>query len=246
MANYVITHKNKIPLVSKDNACRGSFPDPWNTSNGPTPDFWYTSSTTGAFLNNTVVESWSDCGSLSEYTKDSVGSYTMTVFTVMVDTRNVENGGSSQVYYSSSSNHNSDQGLIKCFNWGPGSGLTRYEIVANYYGGSGNKGETHYVNYSSIATQSYVLLIANADTYVGSPPGGDITYARINGITPTATTDPGSAYVTGCSQYKKSGAQVDKDTNNYVREYIVYFSSVTGTDRTTVEDYLKNKWGITY
>lgn len=243
---YIITHQNKIPFVSVDNIMNFDYPDPWNPVNGPTPNFWYTLNLDGSFSKNEIIQNFQDCGALGQWYSNTSGAYNTTTFAVIKESRTVNAGYNSHYYYSSSANHNSQQGSIT-FNYISDSlnPTKEYQIYSNYYNGLTNVGQRVIIPFTSVATQSNCLFVVSSRQQAGAPLGGIIDYHTVNGFSGTVTNNPGIGYVSSCFQYQRNGFR-ELYTNGGVLEYIVYYSNLTSGNRTTVENYLKAKWNITY
>ena len=256
-----IIHNNKIPLMSESyNKIAVKFDGIWDTLNGPTPSLWYLNTTVTDILSSWIYSTGPTIGIPvfgNLYWKDGVGSYTTTVFNV---NKGYNNGGldsfmafghksptsstvnDSFVYLSRS---NSPSGLYKSvvFEFGDGnppSGSLNATVSVAQMQYTEN---TSQPTYDIVSFQS--TLSANSSTYSIFQNAIQSPSLLVGTFSSEPFSNPGMIPIFGS---KKSfwfypGATTSQNVTTTV-ETIIYFGTVSTTDKATINDYLRNKYNI--
>ena len=213
----------------------------WDTSWGPTPDYWYTDG-----QSNNIITSWTLLGFPDGYYKNSVGSFTTTMFSVMATA-----SYSKSLYQYDPDPGNTGPGGAGSYNVGQ---VYHYQQVYNASEGTINR---VYVQNLWSYTGTYpaeALPGRYAQATYSTPKNLTITQAVNSGGTPTMTfVKITGKTVTSTFNSNLGGQDVFSTTTNSAVKYdnrpiehIIYFSTLSSTDRASVENYLKSKHSISY
>lgn len=229
-----------IPMITDKNIKQ------WNNNNGLTPDFWFLNTN-----NNNIISTWSQSTSTAlsgpRWFKNNVGSFNVTMFTI-------HTGDGSEVRYG----YDPIPGDL-----GPG-GNGSYDLGQNthaitFLGGFTTSEIRKYYNYNGTAPNQTIpnstatlqsvdpiRLFISQTSFTGSINNRTpvISLAKHNGTLITPTSGNGGISIDGDTSTKNSIVRISSITD--VKEVIIYFSTLTSGNITTVENYLKSKYSITY
>ena len=211
----------------------------WNTSWGPTPDFWHESN----YQNNNIISSWNRNGTSFIWRKNN-GSKIVTIFAVV-----------DPIAFKTMYSYDPIPGDL-----GPG-GCGRYDTgqvfienvisntvsIRNVWSYVGTcPGETLKGNAATFSTSSLSCLVAQART--DSTTFNTISYRTLNGGSSTLVVNNSGLFVLGDMQDWQSVVYLgfNQASFNGVKEYLVYYSTLSTVNRNQIETHLKNKWGLSY
>jgi hypothetical protein len=220
----------------------------WDTSWGSTPDFWHESN----YQNNNIISSWSRNGTSFIWRKNN-GSKIVTIFAVAEPTSAANN--SFQTMYS----YDPIPGDL-----GPGGG-GRYDtgqVFIEYTNASSLNRSTIRNVWSYLGTYPSETLKGNAATFsTGSglrcyvtqartdqTVSNTISYRTLDGVSSSLVVNNAGLFVLGDMQDFQSVIYLggNQQQFNGIKEYLVYYSTLSTANRNQIETHLKNKWGLSY
>jgi hypothetical protein len=220
----------------------------WNTSWGPTPDFWHESN----YQNNNIISSWNRNGTSFIWRKNN-GSKIVTIFAVAEPTLAANNSFDTMYSYDPIPGDlgpggcgRYDTGQVRIiYTNASGSNLSTIRNVWSYVGTC--PGETLKGNAATFSTGSGLrCYVAQART--DSTTSNTISYRTLNGGSSTLFVNNAGLFVLGDMQDWQSVVYLgfNQASFNGVKEYLVYYSTLSTANRNQIETHLKNKWGLSY
>jgi hypothetical protein len=219
----------------------------WDTSWGSTPDFWHESN----YQNNNIISSWDKNTSSFTWRKDN-GSQIVTIFAVAEPTLAANSAFDTMYSYDPipgdvgpGGGGAYDVAQVRIQYVDAGLNLSTIRNVWSYLGTYPS--ETLKGNIATFSTGSgmrcYVVQ-ARTDSTVSNT----ISYRTLNGTSSTLSVNNAGLFVITDIQEFQSVVYLGSNQAQFngIKEYLVYYSTLSTTDRNQIETHLKNKWGLSY
>ena len=219
----------------------------WDTSNGPTPDFWLLDG-----LDTEISETWLNNHTYTQYTKSGVEK-TITTFTV-IDPTDLNNNQSINFTYTTYESvgvggHQFSR-LDKLSN-----GEFRVVISNGFIESAGTQdaaGRRILYLEDDIPTppgSSQIIgqnLLQKTDSTVNNISSLGLNNFSNNYSVSSVSTNSSPAFLPTGIETNTSSISFQTAADKNAKEIILYFGTLTTAQSNTVENYLKNKWDINY